>query len=495
MVRQYALALLDFQLPNPMRFAEAYYTHYPKLGIGQWPPVFYLIEGGWTLLFGPSHRSVMLLLGLIVVAALWMVHQITSRLAGPVLALGAVALLLMRGTVVRFSYQVEPDMLLAVVSLAAALAFARYVSKPGWRNSLAWSALAVLAILIKGNAFALAFLPLVYVAISRRFDLLRRADFWAPGGVVGLLCGPWYWITRGIWTHTNTKLGTEFIWVNPVAVTRLHHFGLGLLAGGAAGMVIACGREGRCPRRRLADVMAALLVAWTAFHTLSPVGGGPRKHLLVLLLLAAFSMVSIRALSSWAGGKGIPPPLAAGCLTIGLALSFRSGLPGSSTKPRAMGAAAARIVDSKNLQRAAILVSSKGVGEGSLIAEMALRQPDPQHYILRASQLLAHGDWYDRRYELAVRTPAAVAELLDTVPVAAVVVDNRRGPRAVPHHELLEEMLRERPGEWELVGIFPGGPGQARVTACLYLRRGEIRPLARPPRIYSGTLGRYVSSR
>ncbi|MGB6075548.1 MAG: hypothetical protein WBG29_07920, partial [Candidatus Acidiferrales bacterium] len=35
---------------SPLQFAENYYVHYPKVGIGHWPPVFYLLQAFWTLI-------------------------------------------------------------------------------------------------------------------------------------------------------------------------------------------------------------------------------------------------------------------------------------------------------------------------------------------------------------------------------------------------------------------------------------------------------------
>ena len=47
---------------NPMRFAQMYYDHYPKVALGNWPPVFYLIQSAWTLLLTPSRASLLLLM-------------------------------------------------------------------------------------------------------------------------------------------------------------------------------------------------------------------------------------------------------------------------------------------------------------------------------------------------------------------------------------------------------------------------------------------------
>src|SRR5664280_2187093 len=41
MLRDYAASFFP---TSPVRFAEQYYLHYPKVAIGHWPPVFYIIE-------------------------------------------------------------------------------------------------------------------------------------------------------------------------------------------------------------------------------------------------------------------------------------------------------------------------------------------------------------------------------------------------------------------------------------------------------------------
>ena len=59
MVRQYVAG----RAPQPpFAFARAYYEHYPKVAIGHWPPAFYLLQTGWTLLFSASRISVLLLM-------------------------------------------------------------------------------------------------------------------------------------------------------------------------------------------------------------------------------------------------------------------------------------------------------------------------------------------------------------------------------------------------------------------------------------------------
>jgi predicted secreted protein len=50
---------------SPSAFAQSYYAHYPKVGLGHWPPVFYVAEALWMLMFGNSIASVLVLMAVI----------------------------------------------------------------------------------------------------------------------------------------------------------------------------------------------------------------------------------------------------------------------------------------------------------------------------------------------------------------------------------------------------------------------------------------------
>src|ERR1700737_1922031 len=36
---------------SPTQFAEDYYAHYPKVAMGHWPPLLYVVQGAWMLIF------------------------------------------------------------------------------------------------------------------------------------------------------------------------------------------------------------------------------------------------------------------------------------------------------------------------------------------------------------------------------------------------------------------------------------------------------------
>jgi hypothetical protein len=47
---------------HPVAYAYNYYLHLPMIGIGHWPPAFYVAETLWMLLVGTSRADVLLLI-------------------------------------------------------------------------------------------------------------------------------------------------------------------------------------------------------------------------------------------------------------------------------------------------------------------------------------------------------------------------------------------------------------------------------------------------
>jgi hypothetical protein len=44
---------------HPMAFAKDYYMHFPKVGLGNWPPGFPLLQSAWAFLFGVSRPALL----------------------------------------------------------------------------------------------------------------------------------------------------------------------------------------------------------------------------------------------------------------------------------------------------------------------------------------------------------------------------------------------------------------------------------------------------
>ena len=124
MVRDY---LATFPWRAPMPFAEEFYRHYPTVGIGHWPPVFYAVQGVWTLIFGASRTAILLLMALSSAATATVLFHLSRPRLGSVAA-GALGMAFLSTPLVQeFSRMVMAEMLMALFILLAAVAYQRYL--------------------------------------------------------------------------------------------------------------------------------------------------------------------------------------------------------------------------------------------------------------------------------------------------------------------------------------------------------------------------------
>src|SRR5258708_3013246 len=64
---------------TPMTFATDFYLHYPEVAFGHWPPVFYVLQAGWTLLLPPNHTSLLWLMTLLTGCTAFLIYQTASQ--------------------------------------------------------------------------------------------------------------------------------------------------------------------------------------------------------------------------------------------------------------------------------------------------------------------------------------------------------------------------------------------------------------------------------
>src|SRR2546421_5009582 len=67
---------------KPLAFAKNYYLHYPKVAFGHWPPVFYLFQASWMVIFGVSRTSVLCLMLAITALLGATLYAVISRALG-----------------------------------------------------------------------------------------------------------------------------------------------------------------------------------------------------------------------------------------------------------------------------------------------------------------------------------------------------------------------------------------------------------------------------
>ena len=382
---------------SPLRvgkdFAESYYTHYPKIGLGVWPPFFYLVQSAWTLPFGVSRTSVLLLMcalgggvGLLMFRALR--DEFGSLMAG------TGTFLLLSLPLVRIHYgMVMAETLSALLMFSAMHSFGNFLDREKRADALWFGALAVGAILTKGTGLALGLaVPLAFV-FTRKFRLLRRPAFWTAVLIIVVVAGPWTWATRNLgkggwlqptpsWSFTREALqyyAAKFGFA--LGAIPLALFGLGVLSKARS--------NGQNPGRWAAG--AALILAVVLFQSIAPVGLETR-HLIPALPPAVMFIV---AGAAWIGRTRIGARV---ILVAAVAIQIGWFTWPPAKKGCAGFAPLAEIMLSLASPTDVTLVSSDAAGEGMFISEVAMRERRPGHVIQRASKSLASSTWSGSGY-------------------------------------------------------------------------------------------------
>jgi len=118
MVRDYLAA---GAASGAMRFAENYYLHYPKVALGHFPPLLYVVEAAWMLAFPPWRFSLLLLEALLLAASAALLCFPIRRETGALVAVSAPVLLILTPVVRYCASMVMAEVLCVLLVVAAVL--------------------------------------------------------------------------------------------------------------------------------------------------------------------------------------------------------------------------------------------------------------------------------------------------------------------------------------------------------------------------------------
>jgi hypothetical protein len=454
MVRDY---LVTPHRPAPVAFAEFYYLHYPKVGIGHWPPVLYVLEALWTLVFPPSRFSLMIFMAVLTTLLAYSLYRFLQSDYGGGFAVAAGLILIALPITRLFSGMIMAEIPLTLFSFASAECFANFLKHEDRKNAIGFGIFAALAILTKGSGFALALVPPLAVVFSGRVRLMARFRFWLPALVVLLLCIPWYWATRGMlqstWAQSYPSLKYSFGAFHFYARSLISTVGLGLAALSILGMIVAAVIPifRGCASPKWATLLAFIL----AFGTMAClVPAGLESRFLIPLLPALLAFVA-PATESIFKRLSLPSKRQfASLLPISLFVIGGFRLPRQTSF--GYGEAAKFFVTNYRPDQP-ILVASDTLGEGMMISEIALhdKKPRPTHYVLRASKLLADVNWTGSEYRLMYQTPEQIMEFLSATSIPLVALDESVPPEQLSaHQKLLSDTVRTYPNSWKVVQEF-----------------------------------------
>lgn len=440
---------------SPIRFgkdfADRYYNHYPKIGLGVWPPVFYLAQSAWTLVFGATRASLFLLMaGLAATLALMLVHALRGQF-GVAIATIAAALLISLPLVREYYGMIMAETLSAIFMFGAMLAFGDFLDEGKRGRAIAFGVLASLAILTKGTGLALALAAPLAVLLTRRFSILRRPALWGAVAIIAVVAGPWTWATRNLgkggWLQPNPSWSFTAQAIPYYATKFAFALGGVVFVLFVAG-IIATVRFGTERRGRWAAV-GALIPSVLVFQSIAPVGLEAR-HLIPALPAAmmfaaagfAFVFQRLKAL-----GQGI----AIGFSVLVLAGTLWTLLP-LKHKGSAGFAPLARQMLAVAKPQDVALVSSDATGEGMFIAAVALHEKRPGHVIQRASKSLASSTWSGSGYAPAFDKDEDALKFLTSGEIRFLVLDDSvPAEKRREHHEQLQRLVANHGDRFRLI--------------------------------------------
>ena len=469
------LVLRDYvagHLPgNPVSYANNYYNHYPKVALGHWPPMFYLMQSGWTLVFGVSRTSVLLLIAFLVALAATILFRVFVPEFGELRSLAGVALLLAIPLVQQFTGAIMTEIPITFLLLLAAVCFIRFLENEKKFDAAAFGVVATIAILTKFSAYSLALLPALAVILYRRFYLFKRFAFWLPALIV---IGP-----ASLWTAATLKLASEGMteehagWVFTHKAVPYYAGKLLLTAGVALVFLAIVGFIVKLltPKKIKASyaVFGALLLSVFAMIVLVPAGFEARHLVPALPAVVFFAWAGADWIGDWLTRRGLNRKVAFG-LVFGSAIilfgleTFRVTHKGYS----GFGPIALNLLHDPQAKNVSFLVASDARGEGMFISEVALHEKRPGHIVQRASKKLAGSGWNGGSYKMMYTVKPSdktgleyhnedeLLALLRKDTIGYFILDDSLAEKNRPKHiVVLENTIQAHPEAFTLEKTFP----------------------------------------
>jgi hypothetical protein len=448
---------------DPTQFAFDYYAHLPKIALGNWPPVFEILQAAWSLLFGVS-RPTMLVEMAVFTALLGVVTlRGTARYTTSFAAAAATAAMIAAPLTQAQTAMIMAEVPLALFSLLAIFAWVRFLDDGSIRNGLIFGAWTVIAILTKGNGWVVPLVIAASIALLWKWPVLGKNSFWMGVSVVVFVCLPYTLFTMSIvmqgWNQGSALEGDTVL--NSL---RVHHGYIAELLGWPLYLLAWAGLFDRVlipalRRTRIApfwSILAVYGVAIWIFHAVVPTSFEPRKIYQIAPVIAAFLAAGIDLLGR--GFAMVAPRQIAQVAAVAVAAAgfFLSGF--SLIEPFAPGfgpAVAVVIADPTSLGTAVLISSSPAYDdcEAGIIAEWASRQRNAGTYLTRGTKQLAYPAEIAGRPDFSPYddSAAALAERIERIPISYAILHTTASDRTYRHHEMLQTALDRAPQDWKLV--------------------------------------------
>lgn len=454
---------LSAGLPEaPQRYAERYYSHYPKIALGIWPPLLYLVAGVWMLFFGVSPAALLLLSCTLVASLASLLALSVRRLWGSAMGIVAGLFFLALPSVQTSNSTFMLDIPVALASFAAMLIMERYFRSPSTWLAVALGVTISAAMLTKGNANALVLMVGLMLLITGRFSLLRQSSLYICGLIVIVLGLPWQFITLRLLSRGSNvvPLSLDLIAKKTLLYMRIlvgdltYPVILLIVIGVAVSLWHARSDSGK--EVLLLASASSLLLAIVVFHCLVPVVGGVDPRYMtsawapgIILFLSGCRYVSRLGLKNERYFAVRLATIVGGCILFAVSL----GALRLNAKDVPLGfSQVASVTLSENRSCCNMLISSDSIGEGAFTSEVLFRDRAVSRVVLRATKLVSESAWNGQSFRLLVQDGKAAARMLSDNAVDVVVVDLTKTEAEVARSVLLAGLALEA-DQWQATRV------------------------------------------
>jgi len=463
--------LLRHGLSHPIERLRDFAAHYPLVGIGHWPPLYYGIEAVWSILVPFDQRMLLLSAATAALVPAWIYVLVQPRLGVVAAVFGASAFVL-SPLVLSAVTSVMLDIAVAFGCLAATGFFAQFLRTGRALPAILFAATAALTLMTKGNAGSLVLMPPIAIAATRRFDRLRSPWLWLSVPIVLVLAGPWY-----LYTHKMVEVGYRGSVGSSYAIQALATDLRALLLAAGVGIALAFlgGAWLALHKPRALDPLwgslFALAISVLIFQSIVPAGLEPRYMIPALPpIIALAALLICRIQQDWMRK--------AGYILLLLLL-----LPGFPAIPRQVNLGvgdavkeALRFIPSNNR---ALLIVADTIGENAAISELVrMRDPSSDVFAVRGVRLLGGGGYNNQDYVPRYTSLDEVAAVLRTYRIPLLLLRDPDKPGEWAHIKQMAQLVARDPASFQPVWAGKGAtlyrltdnaglPGDAKILTDL----------------------------
>jgi hypothetical protein len=468
---------------KPLPFAECFYVQYPKVALGHWPPVFYVLEALWFLAFSATPAAARCLCACVAGLCALILYRCCRVDWGRWHAVAAASLFLAMPAVREQTWSVMSDLLLACLTLLALFRLSAFLKTGTIRDAIWLAAWTSMAILTKGTAWLLMVPIGVSPILVGRKIVYTNWRFWFAICLTWIASTPFYVLAVALGFAYPLKLAGH---IHRLAVI-LHRLSVWeFLAGGLLVLVMAAALRRWLTRAALkpTQITPVILAIWgltlVGFIQLFPLTREWNRYYMVafapmIYLLAGAMFTLERQLDS----KLFRYLELSAVLWCGAALALT---PMQFASTSAFSQAIGAIPVGKDRQL--ILIEGDPIGEGAMIAARLTQDRDRSSYLLRGTKFLATSEWGGARYSVTYNTSAELRTALESIQLEYIVLDQTAKPR--PDTRLLEAALADPGWIWSVVDRIPINLGSRHGELLVYHRQTQGRSGVVPESVHLG---------